>query len=113
MKGNIINFNKLNFLLLLTLLILFFACSNNPHKKEDISGKILLNAYSTELKYVDPVKSYYSYEATIIDQIYECLFQYHYLKRPYQLIPCLALKVPEPEIKNITITEANKILSPI
>ncbi len=105
MKGNIINFNKLNFLLLLTLLILFFACSNNPHKKEDISGKILLNAYSTELKYVDPVKSYYSYEATIIDQIYECLFQYHYLKRPYQLIPCLALKVPEPEIKNITIKE--------
>ncbi|MBU1078061.1 MAG: LysM peptidoglycan-binding domain-containing protein [Spirochaetes bacterium] len=97
--------NRSKFLLILILLILFHSCSNNPYKKEDIAGPILLSAYSSELKYVDPVKSYYSYEATVIDQIYESLFQYHYLKRPYQLIPCLAEEVPEPVVKDVMIKE--------
>ena len=84
---------------------MIFSCSNNPHRNEDIIGNNILSAYGTPLKYVDSVKSYYSYEAVIIDQVYECLFQYHYLKRPYELIPSLAEEVPVPRVKNVTIKE--------
>lgn len=87
------------------LFILTISCSNIPYSYNDIKGKTALKTYSTELKYVDPVKSYYVYEAAIIDQIYEYLFQYHYLKRPYELIPCLARFVPKPVLKVVTVKE--------
>ncbi len=94
----------------LLLLILFLSsCSNNPYKIEDLKGSTAFKAYSTELKYVDPVKSYYAYEAAVIDQIYEFLFQYDYLKRPYELIPCLAEAVPRPVEKENGISYTIKI----
>ena len=90
----------------LLLLILFLSsCSNNPYKTEDLKGSTAFKAYSTELKYVDPVKSYYAYEAAVIDQVYEFLFQYDYLRRPYELIPCLAEAVPTPVEKEIILKE--------
>lgn len=97
---------KLSVLISTALYLLIFSCSNNPYPKEDLETAVLFRAYSTPLKYVDPVKSYYSYEASVIDQIYEPLFQYHYLKRPYELIPCAAESVPSPVNKSITIKEA-------
>ncbi len=105
--GNLMinNFNLKISIFFLLLIFLFFSCSNNPYSEEEIFGKHVFKAYSTEIKYVDPVKSYYAYESAVIDQVFECLFQYHYLKRPYELIPNLAEEMPEPVIKTVTIKE--------
>ncbi len=47
-------------------------------------------------KYLDPTSSYSANETPFTYSIYEPLLQYHYLKRPYQLIPRLATEVPQP-----------------
>ena len=51
--------------------LILVSCSNNPHTKEELSTSTAIRAYSTELKYKDPVRSYYSYESKVIDQVYE------------------------------------------
>ncbi len=47
-------------------------------------------------KYLDPTASYSNNETPITYQVYEALFGYHYLKRPFQLIPRLAEEVTQP-----------------
>jgi ABC-type transport system substrate-binding protein len=42
--------------------------------------------------------------ARIAGQIFECLYQYHYLKRPYELIPQLAADMPEVSKDGLTYT---------
>ncbi|HMB00976.1 MAG TPA: hypothetical protein VKS21_08310, partial [Spirochaetota bacterium] len=88
---------------LLLLTFIFTSCSNNPYKDEITASNVLLSAYSTKIKYVDPVRSYYSYETKVIDQIYESLFEYHYLKRPFKVIPNLAANLPQPVTKKISL----------
>ncbi|MFZ9595788.1 MAG: ABC transporter substrate-binding protein [Bdellovibrionia bacterium] len=48
-----------------------------------------------KIKGLDPIYSDDLYSSTQSSQAYETLLQYHYLKRPYQLIPLLAEKMPE------------------
>jgi len=47
-------------------------------------------------KYLDPTSSYSTDETPYTYQIYEPLFGYHYLKRPYELIPRAAVSIPKP-----------------
>jgi ABC-type transport system substrate-binding protein len=47
-------------------------------------------------KHLDPAQSYASDEATFTRQVYEPPLQYHYLKRPYELIPLTAVEIPQP-----------------
>lgn len=44
---------------------------------------------------VDPALSYDSVSNTVVYQVYEQLYGYHYLKRPYELVPVLARGMPE------------------
>ena len=44
---------------------------------------------------MDPAVAYSANEYAFISQIYEPPFQYHYLKRPYQLVPLTATGMPE------------------
>jgi hypothetical protein len=48
---------------------------------------ILYSAFTERPKHLDPVQSYSEDEITFTAQIYEPPLQYHYLKRPYTLIP--------------------------
>ncbi|HIG79473.1 MAG TPA: peptide ABC transporter substrate-binding protein [Cycloclasticus sp.] len=79
-------------------LLFLSACSdkalNNPYSQADENGKIIYTAFSERPKHLDPAKAYSSNEYAIIAQVYEPLFQYHYLKRPYQLEPLLAASMP-------------------
>ncbi|HDN27529.1 MAG TPA: peptide ABC transporter substrate-binding protein, partial [Thioploca sp.] len=81
------------------IILAFFtgACDNNPYTAS-LSGKnILFSAFSTRIKYLDPARAYSSSEYRFIRQIYEPPLQYHYLKRPYTLIPSSATEVPKPQ----------------
>jgi ABC-type transport system substrate-binding protein len=70
---------------------------NDPYPAEDRGRNILYTAFTDRPKHLDAAQSYTSDEYDIIQQIYEPPFQYHYLKRPYQLIPATATEVPHPK----------------
>jgi oligopeptide transport system substrate-binding protein len=79
------------------LVILLTACTdvwNNPYPEADSGKNILYNAFVERPKHLDPVQSYSSNEITFTAQIYQPPLQYHYLKRPFTLIPQTALSMP-------------------
>ena len=80
------------------LLFLLTSCDqsalNSPYSREESEQNVIYSSFSSRPKHLDPVRSYVSNEYAIIGQIYEPLLQYHFLKRPYQLIPLIAQEVP-------------------
>ncbi|MFQ5935469.1 MAG: ABC transporter substrate-binding protein [Acidiferrobacterales bacterium] len=70
------------------------ASWNDPYPKKDNGKNILYSSFRERPKHFDPARSYSSNEYAIIGQIYEPPFQYHYLKRPYTLVPLTATGVP-------------------
>ncbi|MDT8426458.1 MAG: ABC transporter substrate-binding protein [Methyloprofundus sp.] len=89
---------KIVFFILFTVLL--SACNepilNNPYPKglED-QQSVLYASFSERPKHLDPAKAYSSNEYAFIGQIYEPPFQYHFLKRPYELEPLTAKQMPE------------------
>jgi len=73
---------------------------NNPYPKEEEGRNILYSSFSERPKHLDPAQSYSSNEIVFTAQIYEPPFQYHYLKRPYTLIPLTATEIPIPAYFN-------------
>ncbi len=84
--------------LLAPFVVFICACSgnpwNNPYPASDAEKNILYAAFAERPKHLDPVQSYSSNEILMTAQIYEPPLQYHYLKRPYQLIPSAAARMP-------------------
>jgi len=80
------------------LLLLFLtACAepwNNPYPAAQSGENILYNAFAERPKHLDPVQSYSSNEILFTAQIYQPPLQYHYLKRPFELIPQTAAALP-------------------
>ena len=79
--------------------LLLSACGsawNDPYPAGDRGKNILYSAFTERPKHLDPVQSYSEDEITFTGQIYEPPLQYHYLKRPYELVPGTALDVPRP-----------------
>lgn len=71
------------------------ASWNDPYPKKDTAQNVLYTSFRERPKHFDPARSYSSNEYAIIAQIYEPPFQYHYLLRPYELIPLTATQVPQ------------------
>jgi ABC-type transport system substrate-binding protein len=70
---------------------------NDPYPAADRSANVLYSSFIERPKHLDPVQSYTENEAIFTQQIYEPPLQYHYLKRPYELVPLAALEVPKAE----------------
>jgi ABC-type transport system substrate-binding protein len=68
---------------------------NDPYPAADRGGNILYTAFVDRPKHLDPVQSYSEDEITFTAQVYEPPLQYHYLKRPYQVVPATAIEVPK------------------
>ena len=86
--------------LVVSLLGALTACGespwNSPYGGEEDTGKVFYSSFREPPKHLDPVSSYSSNEYVFISQIYEPPLQYHYLKRPYELVPLNAKRVPVP-----------------
>ncbi|MDO9470878.1 MAG: ABC transporter substrate-binding protein [Nitrosomonas sp.] len=67
---------------------------NNPYSAAEAEENILYNVFTERPKHLDPVQSYSSNEIQFTAQIYEPPLQYHYLKRPFALIPATAIEIP-------------------
>src|SRR5947209_14715466 len=71
---------------------------NDPYPVRERGQSILYSSFAERPKHLDPVQSYTEDEARFTQQVYEPPLQYHYLKRPYELIPLTALEVPKAQI---------------
>ncbi|OFZ14370.1 MAG: hypothetical protein A2X86_05860 [Bdellovibrionales bacterium GWA2_49_15] len=71
----------------------FSGCRRNDQATSD--GNILQVPLSSEISTLDPARSYDTISGSVVYQAYEQLYEYHYLKRPYVLIPLLAESMPE------------------
>jgi oligopeptide transport system substrate-binding protein len=68
---------------------------NSPYPDDVSEQAILYESFSERPKHLDPAVAYNATEYSFIAQIYEPPFQYHYLKRPYQVVPLTAARMPE------------------
>jgi oligopeptide transport system substrate-binding protein len=82
------------FILLLAILVIP-ACTNDPYRPSETGRNIYYDTFAEEPKHLDPARAYSSDEYEFINQIYEPVVQYHYLKRPYTLTPLTAASMPE------------------
>jgi ABC-type transport system substrate-binding protein len=68
---------------------------NDPYPADQRGANVLYSAFSERPKHLDPQVAYTEDEYTFISQIYEPPLQYHYLKRPYELIPATLVAMPK------------------
>ncbi|MGZ5240709.1 MAG: ABC transporter substrate-binding protein [Caldimonas sp.] len=73
------------------------ACNNSPYPDGAAATNTLFYSFDERSpRYLDPTASYANPESAYTYQIYEPLYGYHYLKRPYVLVPKAAAEVAKP-----------------
>lgn len=68
---------------------------NDPYPARDATANVLYSSFDERPKHLDPVQAYSANEYALIAQIYEPPLQYHYLKRPFTLVPLAAAQMPQ------------------
>jgi len=80
-------------------LLLLVACDgglwNNPYPAADQGEPIFYSAFTERPKHLDPAQAYSENEYEFLAQIYQPPLQYHYLKRPYTLVPQASSEMPK------------------
>ena len=71
------------------------SCTNDPYPDVDRGRKVLYSSFIEAPKTLDPAVAYSDTDHVITGNVYDTLLEYHYLRRPYRLIPGLAKAVPE------------------
>jgi ABC-type transport system substrate-binding protein len=71
------------------------GCTNNPYPQTDRDEKVFYSSFHEAPKTLDPAVAYTTAEHVITGNVYDTLLEYHYLARPYRLIPGLAVAVPK------------------
>ena len=88
----------------LVALLCLSACGdepwNSPYPAGDSDRAILYGSFSERPKHLDPASSYSENEAQFNGQIYEPVVQYHFLRRPYELVPLTASSLPQAQYFN-------------
>jgi oligopeptide transport system substrate-binding protein len=81
------------------LVVLTVACDreplNDPYPPQNPQTGVIYTSFAERPKHLDPAVAYSSDEYNFISQIYEPPLQYHYLKRPYELISQTAARLPQ------------------
>ncbi|MGA7983353.1 MAG: ABC transporter substrate-binding protein [Chromatiaceae bacterium] len=69
---------------------------NDPYPAGQAAANVLYSSFEERPKHLDPARSYNANEYVFLAQIYEPPLQYHFLLRPYRLVPLTAEAVPVP-----------------
>ena len=84
-------------LLALVVGVLAAGCDNSPWPRDAASDNTIYTSLrETSPRHFDPTASYWSNETLVTYQVYEPLYGYHYLKRPFELVPKAAERVVAP-----------------
>jgi ABC-type transport system substrate-binding protein len=65
---------------------------------------VMYSAIGGKVASLDPGNIGDTSSSAVASQIFECLYDYHYLKRPYEIIPHIASKMPEISEDGLTYT---------
>jgi len=77
--------------------LMLAGCNNNPLPDDVAASNTLVSAFTEKSpRHLDPTASYWNNETPYTYQIYEPPYGYHYLKRPYTLVPKAAVEVAPP-----------------
>jgi peptide/nickel transport system substrate-binding protein len=79
------------------LLLLGAGCTNDPYPAADRAKKVLYTYFAEPPKTLDPAVAYAATDHVVTGTVFDTLLEYHYLRRPLELIPGLAEGVPKPE----------------
>ena len=76
-------------IILFFVLTAFWGCGRDePEGRSD--EMVLHNRLRMKVKTLDPMDCRDVSSHAVASELFECLYEYHYLKRPYELGPCLA-----------------------
>lgn len=81
---------------LIIIAVIFFAGCRDKSSAGNNDGRemVSFSAIGTKVGILDPGNIGDQAAASVATQMFECLYDYHYLKRPYELIPHLAADMP-------------------
>jgi len=86
-------------LLVAALIAMLAGCSdtawNDPYPASQARDNTYYSSFEERPKHLDPARSYSENEWIFTSQIYEPPLQYHFLKRPYQLVPQTTAGMPQ------------------
>ena len=85
---------KRHSLVVFIVFIAIISSLSSCTKKQNFNEKVLNKVIAADVKGFDPIYADDSYSGKEVAKVYEGLLQYHYLKRPYVLIPSLAESMP-------------------
>ena len=89
-------------------LALTVACGSDDHRASTDSDagsaplKVLRLHRSSAHKTLDPMKQFDQASANVISNLFDTLIEYHYLDRPYRLIPGILATMPERQADGVT-----------
>lgn len=92
----VVSKSKLFILSIIGMIIISGCISNNPYPPSQRGENVYYSTFDEEPKHLDPAIAYSLDEYHLMAQIYEPPLAYHYLKRPYELIPLTAESIQEP-----------------
>jgi oligopeptide transport system substrate-binding protein len=88
---------------LLTMVLV--GCGDNGSAGAGDDGLLITRgAIGAKVRGMDPMDIGDTTSSGMASNIYDCLYQYHYLKRPYEIIPSLAAEMPEVSEDGLTYT---------
>ena len=88
---------------MLLLVFVLGGCGGRDSAKEP-NEMVLQTGLNSKIKSLDPISMRDVASAKVAYHIFEALYQYHFLKRPYEIIPLLAEEMPEISEDMLTYT---------
>ena len=70
-------------------------CNNDPWPDGASGENTLFTTFNAEIRSLDPSAVNFTHESAVLDNIVEAPLAYHYLKRPYTLVPMMLEALPE------------------
>lgn len=70
-------------------------CNNDPWPDGASGENTLFTTFNAEIRSLDPSAVNFTHESAVLDNIMEAPLAYHYLKRPYTLVPMMLEALPE------------------
>jgi ABC-type transport system substrate-binding protein len=88
----------------LSVLFLLVAGCDGSRSANDPNEMVLYHVLYTKIKGLDPGDMRDVYSMMVASQMFEQLYQYHFLKRPYEIVPLLADGMPQVSDDMLTYT---------
>jgi len=91
-------------LLLLAAFLVIGGCRKSTDDLTEGDGVVLAHQIRSKVQVLDPANIGDSASHSVGADIFECLYRYHYLKRPYEIIPELAAGMPRVSADRLVYT---------